>query len=229
MTAKKRNGTLWILLVLAVGVALLVWLLPDGEQRREARAVADTELAEPQPEVLPDATAESDPLDEAAQAAAATLVRAGDAAPDFTVSLFDGGSVRLSDLRGKTVLVNFWATWCPPCREELTRVQAELIDRFEGRDFVFLPVSRGETRETVARFREQTGYRFPMGLDPEQTIYKMYATNFIPRNFLVGPDGRVIVATTGYEPEEFDALVETIRKSLDKQQSTHHIWIPKAL
>ena len=218
MTAKKRNGTLWSLLVLAVGVALLVWLLPDGEQRREARAVADTELAEPQPEVLPDATAESDPLDEAAQAAAATLVRAGDAAPDFTVSLFDGGSVRLSDLRGKTVLVNFWATWCPPCREELTRVQAELIDRFEGRDFVFLPVSRGETRETVARFREQTGYRFPMGLDPEQTIYKMYATNFIPRNFLVGPDGRVIVATTGYEPEEFDALVETIRKSLDKQQ-----------
>ena len=170
MTAKKRNGTLWILLVLAVGVALLVWLLPDGEQRREARAVADTELAEPQPEVLPDATAESDPLDEAAQAAAATLVRAGDAAPDFTVSLFDGGSVRLSDLRGKTVLVNFWATWCPPCREELTRVQAELIDRFEGRDFVFLPVSRGETRETVARFREQTGYRFPMGLDPEQKI-----------------------------------------------------------
>ncbi|WP_147639782.1 peroxiredoxin family protein [Alistipes sp.] len=218
MTAKKRNGTLWILLVLAAGVALLVWLLPDGEQRREARAVADTELAEPQPEVLPDATAEADPLDEAAQAAAATLVRAGDAAPDFTVSLFDGGSVRLSDLRGKTVLVNFWATWCPPCREELTRVQAELIDRFEGRDFVFLPISRGETRETVARFREQTGYRFPMGLDPEQTIYKMYATNFIPRNFLVGPDGRVIVATTGYEPEEFDALVETIRKSLDKQQ-----------
>ena len=218
MTAKKRNGTLWILLVLAVGVALLVWLLPDGEQRREARAVAATELAEPQPEVLPDATAESDPLDEAAQAAAATLVRAGDAAPDFTVSLFDGGSVRLSDLRGKTVLVNFWATWCPPCREELTRVQAELIDRFEGRDFVFLPVSRGETRETVARFREQTGYRFPMGLDPEQTIYKMYATNFIPRNFLVGPDGRVIVATTGYKPEEFDALVETIRKTLDKQQ-----------
>lgn len=214
MTAKKRNGTLWILLVLAVGVALLVWLLPDGEQRREARAVADTELAEPQPEVLPDA----DPLDEAAQAAAATLVRAGDAAPDFTVSLFDGGSVRLSDLRGKTVLVNFWATWCPPCREELTRVQAELIDRFEGRNFVFLPVSRGETRETVARFREQTGYRFPMGLDPEQTIYKMYATDFIPRNFLVGPDGRVIVATTGYEPEEFDALVETIRKTLDKQQ-----------
>ena len=134
-----------------------------------------------------------------------------------------------ANYKGKVVLFDFWATWCPPCREELTRVQAELIDRFEGRDFVFLPISRGETRETVARFREQTGYRFPMGLDPEQTIYKMYATNFIPRNFLVGPDGRVIVATTGYEPEEFDALVETIRKSLDKQQYTHHIWIPKAL
>ena len=85
--------------------------------------------------------------------------------PNFTVEMFDGSTVSLAELRGKVVLLNFWATWCPPCREELTHVQEEIIDRFAERPFVFLPVSRGESREAVAVFREETGYEFPMGLD----------------------------------------------------------------
>ena len=64
----------------------------------------------------------------------------------------------------KTFLADFYATWCGPCREELSRVQKDIIDRFKGNeDFVFLPVSRGETRETVAAFREKMGYTFPNG------------------------------------------------------------------
>ncbi len=214
MKAKKRNATLWILLALLVVVAVLIWLLPDGIQRREARAAAETEV--PDPTLKRDATARTGEQDEAALIDAATVVGVGDVAPDFTVPLFDGGSRQLSGLRGKVVLLTFWATWCPPCREELTRVQAELIDRFRGRDFVFLPISRGETREDVARFRERMNYRFPMGLDSLQTIYKRYATNYIPRNFLIGRDGRVVLATTGYEPEEFDRLVESIEQTLNQ-------------
>lgn len=151
----------------------------------------------------------------AAAAEETTLVRAGDTAPDFTAAMFDGGSVTLSALRGKVVLLNFWATWCPPCREELTRVQEDLIDRFAGRDFVFLPISRGETRETVAAFREKTGYTFPMGLDPEQAVYDKYAANYIPRNFLIDREGKLVEATIGYEPAEFDALIQTIDKTLE--------------
>ena len=64
-----------------------------------------------------------------------------------------------------------WATWCPPCRAELKQVQKQIIDRFAGRDFVFLPISRGETREAVEKFREMQRYTFPMGLDPERKIY----------------------------------------------------------
>ena len=152
----------------------------------------------------------------AAEAEATTLVQAGDKAPDFTVGMFDGSRVTLSDLRGKVVLLNFWATWCPPCREELARVQSDLIDRFAGRDFIFLPVSRGEARSAVETFRNQKGYDFPMGLDSAQSVYGLYATNFIPRNFLIDREGNVVQATIGYEPEEFDALIANIEKTLEK-------------
>lgn len=144
-----------------------------------------------------------------------TLVKAGDKAPAFTVELFDGGKVSLADLKGKVVLLNFWATWCPPCRQELTRVQDDIIDRFAGRDFVFLPVSRGETRQAVADFRNKTGYTFPMGLDPSQTAYDLYASNYIPRNFLIDADGKVVLSSVGYDPEEFDELIKTIEKTLE--------------
>lgn len=143
-----------------------------------------------------------------------TLVKAGDQAPDFTVEMFDGQKITLSALRGKVVLLNFWATWCPPCREELKRVQKDVIDRFAGRNVVFLPVSRGEERDAVAAFREKTGYDFPMGLDPTRAIYDRYASNYIPRNFVIGPDGKVVLATVGYEPEEFDQLLKSIEKQL---------------
>ena len=132
-----------------------------------------------------------------------------------TVELTDGSQLSLNELRGKVVLLNFWATWCPPCRQELTRVQKEIIDRFAGKPFVFLPVSRGEKRETVEAFREKTGYTFPMGLDSARTVYDRYATDYIPRNFLIDKQGKVILATVGYDDEEFDALIRTIEKTLE--------------
>lgn len=145
-----------------------------------------------------------------------TLVREGDTAPDFDVTMLGGERISLSSLRGKVVLLNFWATWCPPCREELSHVQQEVIDRFAGRDFVFLPISRGEQPEAVEAFREQTGYTFAMGLDPDRTIYDRYASNYIPRNFLIGRDGKVIRTSVGFEPEEFAALLEAADKALEK-------------
>lgn len=185
---KKSNGQLWVMLALIVIIIAVIVLLPSCGNRSAKGG--------------------------ASQSDSTTLVKVGDPAPDFSVALFDGSHLTLSELRGKVVLLNFWTTWCPPCRQELTRVQKDLIDRFAGRDFLFLPVSRGEKRSDVAAFREKTGYTFPMGLDSTRTIYDRYATNFIPRNYLIDRDGRIITATIGYSPEEFDELIAAIERAL---------------
>lgn len=145
-----------------------------------------------------------------------TLVKVGDKAPDFTVEMIDGSSMTLSQLKGKVVVVNFWATWCPPCREELKHVQAEIIDRFKGEKFVFLPISRGEAAKTVKAFLEKAGYKFPVGLDPKQAIYKLFASNYIPRNFVIDKKGNIAYLSVGYDEKEFAELIETVAAELKK-------------
>lgn len=152
--------------------------------------------------------------DQSAEIAKTTLVKVGDKAADFTVEMLDGKQITLSKLKGKVVLVNFWATWCPPCREELKHVQKEIIDRFKGKDFVFLPISRGEKKATVEAFREKNGYTFAMGLDPKQSIFKLFASNYIPRNFLIGKDGKIVYLSVGYDEKEFKELISAIDKAL---------------
>ena len=146
----------------------------------------------------------------------ATLVKDGQKAPAFEVEMFDGSTVKLADLKGKVVLLNFWATWCPPCRAELARVEKDIIEKFKGQEFVFLPVSRGEKRETVASFREKMGYTFPMGLDTDGRVYAEYAQTYIPRNFLIDKQGNVVKASVGYDEAEFTELVKLIEKEIKK-------------
>ena len=206
MTERKKpnNKRLILMIVLLAVVIALMWLLPDGSQPAAPATNA------PKTEQTKNTNDAPDDIE------ATTLVKAGTQAPDFRVEMFDGTTFTLVSLRGKVVLLNFWATWCGPCREELSRVQKDIIDRFKGNeDFVFLPISRGETHQTVAAFREKTGYSFPMGLDPSQTVYDRYASNYIPRNFLIGKDGKVISATIGYEAPEFDELILLIERQLN--------------
>ena len=185
---KKSNLTLIVMLVLVIilGAFLLLWN-PTPAKAQER----------PTPEQ-------------------ATIVKDGHIAPDFEVQMFDGSTIKLADLKGKVVLLNFWATWCPPCRAELARVEKDIIERFKGETFVFIPVSRGEKRETVAAFREKMGYTFPMGLDTESSIYKKYAETYIPRNFLIDKSGKVVKASVGYDEAEFAELIKLIEETIKK-------------
>ena len=148
-----------------------------------------------------------------------TIIKVGDKAPDFTVEMLDGRSLKLSDMKGKVVLLNFWATWCGPCMAEFKEIPEKLIKRFEGKeDFIFLPISRGESNGTVQKKMNQlrrTGIIFPVGLDPDKTIYELYAKMYIPRNFLIDKDGKVVYSSIGYEEKEFTVLTDKIDELLN--------------
>lgn len=146
------------------------------------------------------------------------LVKKGEKVPAFVVEMFDGRKIDVKDLRGKIVLINFWATWCPPCQEEMKRVQKEIIDRFKDKDFVFLPISREENREQIARFRKRYGYTFPMGMDPNREIFSKFAKSGIPRNFIIDRNGRIIHLELGYDKEAFTKMVETLAKLLEEKE-----------
>lgn len=139
-----------------------------------------------------------------------TIIKAGMTAPEFTVKMLDGTEIKSTDLKGKVVLLNFWATWCGPCRQEFARVQADIIDRFKGKDLVFIALSRGEEKDRVDKFIETNNYTFPVGLDSDSSVYKKFASNYIPRNFVIGRDGKVVLASVGYEPEGFEAMIKLI-------------------
>ena len=145
-----------------------------------------------------------------------TLIHAGDVAPDFTVEMLDGKRVTLSSLRGKVVLVSFWATWCPPCRQEMAHMQEGVIDRFAGSDLVVLPISRGEKRETVEKFIEKMGYGFPVGLDIDQSIYSNYASNYVPRSVVINREGEVVYVAVGYDEQIAQEIGAAIAESLHK-------------
>jgi peroxiredoxin len=120
-----------------------------------------------------------------------TAVVVGDVAPDFQLEDTEGNQVSLSALRGKVVLVNFWATWCPPCIEEMPSM-GRLNEVMAGDDFVMLAVNTEENgRNVVAAFLKKTPYTFPILYDDQGVVQKLYGVFKFPESFIIGKDGIV--------------------------------------
>ncbi|MBR2429659.1 MAG: TlpA family protein disulfide reductase [Alistipes sp.] len=189
---KKRGSTTSLLLILVVliVVALVIIFLPT-----------DSKASQP----TPSGVEQQDDVE------ATTLIHAGDMAPDFTVEMLDGSSVTLSALQGKPTLLIFWATWCPPCRAELSHLQEGVIDLY-GDKITVLPISRGEKRETVEEFLTKMGYTFAVGLDGDQSIYRKYASNYIPRCWVIDSKGEVVYAGVGYD----EAIAAEVQEALNR-------------
>jgi peroxiredoxin len=120
-----------------------------------------------------------------------TSIVAGDAAPDFQLEDTKGNQVSLAALRGKVVLVNFWATWCPPCIEEMPSME-RLNEIMSGDDFVMLAINTEKNgRSVVPAFLKKTPYSFPILFDDKGVVQQRYGVYKFPESFIIRKDGTI--------------------------------------
>ncbi len=132
-------------------------------------------------------------LDDPRYAAAVARVEQDDAKrkeANFTLKDLTGKSWTLKDLKGQVVLVNFWATWCPPCRSEMPDLNA-LYEKYKGQGFVVLAIS-DEPENKVRPFIEQGGYHYPILLDPDRAVNKAFIVEGIPKSFVYDREGKLV-------------------------------------
>ena len=137
-------------------------------------------------------------------------IKEGVQAPDFTGELIDGTSITLSELQGKPVIINFWATWCGPCVKEMPAFE-RLKDDF-GDKIGIIAVNCGDDAGTVKDFMEENGYTFPVVLDEEYSISMLYPTNSIPYTVVVDAEGKVTHISTG--ALDADTMYERYKEAL---------------
>lgn len=192
-TRHGRNPILFIAGLVLVGLALALVLfggsLLDGRQAASEGAQSATlpqvpEFSQGQPQALELVTG-SGPL------------VVGDRAYDFTLDDLDGNSHRLSDLRGRPVIINFWATWCAPCRVEMPELQAT-FEKYQDEGLVILAVNNAEPADAVRQFfYEEMDLTLTPLLDREGTIAQLYGVQLFPSTFFVNPDGLVTAIHRG--------------------------------
>jgi peroxiredoxin len=147
------------------------------------------------------------------------LTHVGDPAPDISVTMLDGSTKRLSDLRGKVVLVNFFATWCGPCNYELPHLEKLWHDFKDNDRFAMLVIDREETAEVVTPFLSKHKFTFPVALDPSAIVFKQFAKDGIPRTYLIGRDGTILFQTLGFSDDLpiYQQELVTLRETIDSE------------
>ena len=145
------------------------------------------------------------------------IVRVGETAPDFEMELTDGQKVKLSDLRGKVVMLQFTASWCGVCRKEMPFIEKDIwLKHKDNKAFALFGIDRDEPLETVKAFAEKTGVTYPLALDPGADIFAKYADRKagITRNVLIDKNGKIVMLTRLYNEEEFASLCKQIDELL---------------
>jgi len=128
----------------------------------------------------------------------------GSIVPDFELASIGGDTVSMADLRGEVVLINFWATWCKPCEDEMPAM--ERLYRVLGpRGFEILAISVDESAEPVVEFSQRLGLSFPILIDEDRRVTNEYQTFRYPESFLVDREGKIVERYIG--PKEWDAAV----------------------
>jgi peroxiredoxin len=144
-----------------------------------------------------------------------TLTKVGDAVPQFTIQTIDGQTLTPQSLKGKVVLINFFATWCGPCNEEMPHLQ-KVSQEITDKRFVMVSVGREHQPDEVKKFAQDKKLSFSFAADPKRDVYKLFATQFIPRNYVIDSNGKIVFQSVGFTEEELGRMTQAIKKSLEQ-------------
>lgn len=145
------------------------------------------------------------------------IVRVGDEAPEFTLQTTTGEVFKLSDMKGKVIMLQFTASWCGVCRKEMPFIESEIWKKHKGNpNFCLLGIDRDEPLEKVLEFMKQTDVTYPMALDPGGDVFALFAERKagITRNVIIDPSNKIVMLTRLYNEEEFSEMCKVIDELL---------------
>jgi peroxiredoxin len=140
-----------------------------------------------------------------------TKVAGNPDAPDFKLEDQDGKFVKLSDFKGKVVIVNFWATWCPPCRKEMPSMQ-RAWEKLEQEDIVMLAINVGEDSDQIFAFTAEYPVEFPLLMDRDSSVVKQWKVRGLPTTYIINPAGKIIYQAIGDREWDSDEIINQIRR-----------------
>jgi len=145
------------------------------------------------------------------------LVKTGDQAPDFVINEAGGKSYKLSDLKGRVVMLQFTASWCSVCRKEMPFIEEEIWKPGKESGLAVIGIDRDEPLEKVLKFKKDIGITYPLALDPGADIFGLYALKEagVTRNVIIDRTGKIVFLTRLFSREEFDLMKKAIRSQLD--------------
>ena len=135
-------------------------------------------------------------------------------APAFDLKDPQDRPQRLADYRGKTVILNFWATWCPPCREEMPSMQ-RAHEAVSGDGIALVAINVGEDAETIREFLDSSPVEFPLPMDLDSSVVQSYPVKGLPTTFVIDPDGRLAYVATGGREWDDPKILEQVRSLKD--------------
>ena len=145
-----------------------------------------------------------------------SYTKVGQDVPSFAITTLEGEEFSTAALKGKVVLLNFWATWCPPCQTEMPRLEKEIWKKYQGRDFEMIAIAREQTSKEIQEYRAKYKYSFPMAPDPKRAVYGKFANAGIPRNYIINREGKILCQSYGYSPEDFQKMKNILEKELER-------------